>query len=315
MPVIRGTNYSETLYGTAYSDTIYAYGGNDLIYGGAGNDVIYGGAGNDDLIGGAGINNLYGGTGADWFIMSTRTNTFSDDYVADFQFGVDKIDVASWGISDFSQLRAFLKTDQYGDAYFNALYNGYDHYLTIGNVTAGQLISSDFVYSNSGARNQVGTYYDDLMFGSRVNDTLNGSLGNDVLHGGLGNDRLLGGNGHDDLFGGAGYDVMTGGAGLDAFIFQSVTDSTPNAYRDRITDFNYRDDFIDLSAIDARVNVAGNQAFQWIGTGNFTNSGQLKFSWSGNDTIISANTDTDAAPEFQIALSGRYSLVGGDFVL
>lgn len=315
MAVIPGTNYSETLYGTAYNDTIYGYGGDDLIYGGSGNDLIYGGAGNDDILGGNGVNNLYGGTGADWFIMSTRTAGLSDDYIADFAFGVDKIDVSAWGISDFSQLRAFLKTDQYGDAYLNAFYNGYDHYLTVGNVTAGQLISSDFVYSNSGARNQVGTAYFDMMFGSRFNDTLNGGGGNDILHGGLGNDRLLGGTGNDDLYGGAGYDVLTGGAGADVFVFQSVTDSAPSAYRDRITDFDYRYDFIDLSMIDARANVAGNQAFQWIGTGNFTNSGQLKYGWYGTDTIISANTDTDSTPEFQIVLSGRHTLIASDFIL
>lgn len=333
MPVIRGTNYSEKLYGSSYNDTIYAYSGHDviygyagndliygdagddLIYGDAGNDKIYGGSGNDDLIGGAGTNDLYGGIGADWFIMSARTNTSSDDYVGDFQFGIDKIDVASWGISDFNQLKALLKTDKYGDAYFNAFYNGYDHYLTVAKVNAAQLISSDFIYSNSGSKNQIGTSYDDTMFGSRFNDTLNGGSGNDILLGGIGNDRLLGGNGHDDLIGGAGYDVMTGGAGKDVFIFQSAADSQPTVYRDRITDFDVYNDFIDLSAIDARANVGGNQAFQWIGGGNFTNSGQLKYGWSGSDTIISANTDTDAAPEFQIVLSGRHYLVGSDFVL
>ena len=40
--------------------------------------------------------------------------------------------------------------------------------------------------------------------------------------------------------------------------------------RDIITDFTHGQDKIDLSAIDANTRVAGNQAFTWRGTGDFT---------------------------------------------
>ncbi len=103
-----GTNASESIYGTSSHDVIYGYGGNDYLYGGFGNDHLYGGSGDDDLVGGSGINTLYGGGGYDWFIMSARSTSSSDDLIADFEFGYDKIDVSAWGVSDFSQIKAIL---------------------------------------------------------------------------------------------------------------------------------------------------------------------------------------------------------------
>jgi serralysin len=314
MAIIRGTNYSESIYGTIYGDTIYGYGGHDYINGRAGNDLIFGGAGDDDIVGGTGANDLWGGTGADWFIMSARSTGSSDDWIGDFTFGVDRIDVSSWGVSDISQLRALMFTDSTGSATLNATYNGYNHFLTVDDVRAWQLVSSDFVFSNSGAKNVVGTAYADTLFGSRYNDTLTGGGGNDKLLGGFGSDRLSGGSGNDDLHGGHGADVMTGGSGYDAFVFAAASDSTPTV-RDRITDFQEDIDFIDLSDIDANVNFSGNQAFGFIGASAFTAAGQVRYSFFGSDTIISGNTDSDATPEFQIALNGNHHMIADDFVL
>jgi Ca2+-binding RTX toxin-like protein len=310
-----GTNYSETIGGTNSADVIYGYGGHDTLYGYNGNDRLYGGAGDDDLIGGNGINTLWGGSGRDWFVMTARSSLSSDDLIADFEFGYDKIDVAAWGVSDFSQIKAILTADGWGDARINAFAGGYNHIITVDQVSPGQLISSDFIYSNGGARNLVGTAYNDVMFGSRYADTLNGGSANDTLLGGIGNDRLLGSYGSDDLHGGAGYDVMTGGMGYDAFNFDAITDSVPGSWRDRITDFQEDVDFIDLSRIDANVFAAGNQAFQFIGTAAFYAAGQVNYYLSAGDTIISANTDNDAAAEFQIALNGYHQMIRADFVL
>ena len=178
-----GTNASENIYGTSSHDVIYGYGGNDYLYGGFGNDHLYGGSGDDDLVGGSGINTLYGGYGYDWFIMSARSTSSSDDLIADFEFGYDKIDVSAWGVSDFSQIKAILGS-YYGDARLNAFAGGYSHVLTVDGVAPSQLIASDFIYSGSGARNLVGTSYADTMFGSRFNDTINGGYGDDILLGG-----------------------------------------------------------------------------------------------------------------------------------
>lgn len=314
MATIHGTNYSESIYGTAYGDTIYGYGGHDYINGRAGNDLIFGGSGDDDILGGTGVNNLWGGTGADWFIMSARSTGSSTDWIGDFTFDVDRIDVSAWGVSDISQLRALMYTDSTGSASLNAFYNGYSHYLTVDDVSIGELLAEDFVFSNSGAKSVVGTAYADTLFGSRYADSLTGGGGNDKLLGGVGNDRLSGGSGNDDLHGGYGADVMTGGSGYDAFVFAAASESTPTS-RDRITDFQEDIDFIDLADIDANVNYSGNQAFRFVGGGAFTGAGQLRYTFSGSDTIIAGNTDSDSTPEFQLALSGHHYMIADDFVL
>ena len=310
-----GTNASQSIYGTSSHDVIYGYGGDDYLWGGFGNDHLYGGSGNDDLVGGSGINTLWGGGGYDWFIMSARSNSSSDDLIADFEFGYDKIDVSAWGVSDFSQIKAILGANAYGDARLNAFAGGYNHLLTVDTVAPYELVASDFVYNLGGGRNLVGTSYADTMFGSRYADTLNGGYGNDVLLGGYGNDRLLGSYGNDVLNGGAGYDAMTGGTGYDAFVFDAITNSVPGAYRDRITDFQEDIDYINLSRIDANVLAGGNQAFQFIGARAFSAAAQLSYGFAGSDTIISANTDYDAAAEFQIVLNGRHYMIAGDFIL
>ena len=146
-----GTNASQSIYGTSSHDVIYGYGGDDYLWGGFGNDHLYGGSGNDDLVGGSGINTLWGGGGYDWFIMSARSNSSSDDLIADFEFGYDKIDVSAWGVSDFSQIKAILGANAYGDARLNAFAGGYNHVLTVDTVAPYELVASDFIYNLGGA--------------------------------------------------------------------------------------------------------------------------------------------------------------------
>lgn len=315
MATIKGTYESERLSGGSGNDTIYGYGGHDLLEGGAGNDVLYGGSGDDDLIGGSGANNLYGGDGADWFIFTGRSSVLSDDYIGDFEFDVDSIDVSAWGVSDFSQIKALLGSDSEGNAELNATYAGANHFITIGGVKAAQLESGDFVYSNRGGSSVSGTSRADTLFGSRGADLIQGGDGNDKLLGGIGNDRLYGDFGSDRLYGGAGSDTLTGGSGADQFVFSSASDSAPGKSRDRITDFTLDVDKINLAQIDADALDGGNQAFIWIGTDHFDAAGELRFAWSGNDTIVYGNTDDDSAAEFQIVLTGNLDLISRDFVL
>jgi len=314
MAVIKGDNGPDDIFGTNSADTIYGYGGNDNIYGYGGNDVIYGGAGDDDLYGGTGANNLYGGSGSDWFIMSARGAGLSDDYIADFEFDIDRIDVVTWGVSDFSQIQALLKNDTDGNAYFNAYFSGYNHFVTVNQVSSTQLETGDFVFSTAAGGQKNGTGYDDVVFGSRYVDTLNGGAGQDILLGGVGNDTLYGGVGNDTLIGGLGVDRLNGSTGADSFKFNFTTESV-TAGSDIILDFTPDVDVIDISGIDARTTQAGNQAFAFIGTAAFTAAGQVHYFFSGNYTVVQLNTNTDAAAEAQIMISGRIDLIPGDFVL
>lgn len=321
MAIIKGDNFSnnvdnsDPLEGTGSNDTIYGYAGNDDLFGYGGNDVLYGGSGGDDLWGGSGINNLWGGSGHDYFVMSARSSSvLSDNYIGDFQFDDDTVDLRAWGVSDFSQIKMLLKNTSDGNAYFNATYGGRNNVVEIGEVSTGQLQSSDFVYSKSGAREISGTRYIDTLFGSRSADLIEGGSGGDTLLGGYGNDRIYGDAGNDRIFGGMGQDVMSGNSGDDVFVFATASETSPNS-RDRITDFDIGSDTIDLSRIDALPKFSGNQEFEWIGRDSFDAAGELRYSYSGSKTVVQGNTDSDSSSEFQIVLDGHIKLIADDFIL
>ena len=74
--------------------------------------------------------------------------------------------------------------------------------------------------------------------------------------------------------------------------------------------------------IDANSKVAGNQAFTWRGTGNFTAApGQLierlyNPAGTANDkTIIYGDINGDARADFQIELTGLKTITASDFIL
>jgi Ca2+-binding RTX toxin-like protein len=110
------------------------------------------------------------------------------------------------------------------------------------------------------------------------------------------------------LYGGAGADALIGGLGADIFKYNSVNDSPAGSGRDVLIGFQGGagvGDQIHLSAIDANILVAGNQAFTYIGGAAFTAAGQLRYSAG----TLSGSTDADAAP-IQL-LGGPALTVGG----
>ena len=152
--------------------------------------------------------------------------------------------------------------------------------------------------------------------GGSGNDTINaGGTGNDTIDGGSCNDTINGGRGNDILTGGTGTDILTGGAGNDIFKFNSVLESKPGVLRDVITDFvgndNLPGDQIDLSTIDANSNIAGNQAFTFIGANAFSGVGQIRYSGG----ILQGNTADNQSLEFEIQLVGSPLLATNDIIL
>lgn len=152
----------------------------------------------------------------------------------------------------------------------------------------------------------------DVFALSAGNDNMRGFAGNDLIKGNDGFDELFGDGGNDTLVGGAQSDRLTGNAGADVFDFNRSSDSG-EGYRDTIMDFTPGLDRIDLSGIDARTTVAGNQSFTGFIRPNadFTRAGQLKFV----DGVLSGNTDGDAAAEFAIVLTGVTALSVADVIL
>ena len=181
-----------------------------------------------------------------------------------------------------------------------------------------------------------------LLFGLGGNDTLSGSSTVDGLDGGSGKDKVTGGGGADDLYGESGRDRLMGGAdddyldggkgrdklsggddadilhggnGADRFILAKVTQSTPDA-PDTILDFTSGKDQIDLSQIDARPDAKGNNAFVFIGDRPFHGrAGELRYEFSGGDTVVQGDTDGDGIADLAIVLTGKLALTVSDFLL
>ena len=134
-----------------------------------------------------------------------------------------------------------------------------------------------------------------------------GNALNNIINGNAGANQLNGGNGSDTL---------TGNTGADVFTFQVITESLVGSSRDIITDFSsIQLDKINLSVIDANVNLANDQAFNFIGNNvAFSNvAGQLRFVSATNSVFGDVNGDGVA--DFQIDLTGVASLTAGDFIL
>ncbi len=182
--------------------------------------------------------------------------------------------------------------------------------LTLAGTGAADVLKggvSDDVLSGGG-----GT--DDLS-GGDGDDTLSGGTNHDVLSGGNGDDTVGGNNGNDLLAGGLGADVLSGGGGDDLFVFMSFKDSLFGDDRDVITDFTPHDR-IDLSAIDALTGKSGDQAFDFIGTQDFTGeAGELHVISEGEFSVVEGDVDGDGTADFQIGLAGSPSLAASDFIL
>jgi Ca2+-binding RTX toxin-like protein len=214
----------------------------------------------------------------------------------------------------------------------NLSFTGFSGFLGTGNdvgnrLTGGLLgdtlrggAGQDYLFGLLGNDLLEGGLDGDGLFGDYGNDTLDGGAGADFLDGGKGRDLLLGGDGADRLLGGDGADTLTGGAGADRFVYGSVTQST-TAARDLITDFTKGGvDRLDLSAIDANPNLAGDQAFIWLGRTQDTDPtrptvGSLWARENATGTEIRADLNGDGVVDFAVKLANAWWLSAADIVL
>lgn len=102
-----------------------------------------------------------------------------------------------------------------------------------------------------------------------VIENATGGSGDDVLIGNAASNVLTGGAGDDVLMGRDGDDILIGGLGNDVFVIEQDDSGTgANGFAvDVIADWN-AGDMIDLSAIDANLNVDGDQAFTMTNRAN-----------------------------------------------
>ncbi|MGH6735356.1 MAG: M10 family metallopeptidase C-terminal domain-containing protein [Methyloceanibacter sp.] len=184
--------------------------------------------------------------------------------------------------------------------------------LTINGTAGNDIINA----LNSAPGQLLPSELGDIINGRGGNDTIAGLGGDDLLIGGHGSDRLNGGAGDDVLTGGSGRDFLTGAPGSDLFDFNALSQSRPGGQkRDTIQDFTRGQDHIDLSGIDAKKGVSGNNAFKFIGRDDFNDrKGELRYDDRGSKVIVQGDVNGDGKADFEILVKVG-TLGAGDFLL
>lgn len=346
-----GTSGDDDLRGLAGRDRISGFAGNDRLAGGAGDDILLGGPGNDLLIGGAGWDQAdyrdtaaavtvdlasgraSGGGGNDQLraIEEVRGSSFDDRLYGsetvdklvgrdgdDRLYGRGGDDLLQGGDGD-DILRGQAGNDTLVGAAGTNRLDGGAGIDTVDYRWVSRGVIVDLGTSSAGDGVEIiDTLVDiETVLGSEFADSLTGGAAADRLEGGEDDDTLAGGLGDDILVGGEGADDLEGGAGADRFVYREAQDSGGDfAQRDTIQDFDQAaGDRIVLRAIDARVDLPGDQAFSFIGTAAFRAAGQLRYEVSGGGLTLYASTDSDTLAEFSLRLEGVTTIDAAAFIL
>ncbi|QPN62956.1 calcium-binding protein [Synechococcus sp. CBW1004] len=318
-----GNSSANKLSGRDSDDWLDGMQGNDLLQGLAGHDTLQGGIGNDTLVGGDGDDLLLGGDGLDTASWAGTTTPVRVDLSLqgpqDSGAGLDTL------LSVEHLLGGSGHDHLLGDEGGNRLEGGDGDDTLEGGGGNDTLVGGNHVggdtasYARAGAPVTVNLALTALQnTGGAGSDQLSGlehligSAHGDRLIGSSGANRLEGGDGDDTLQGGAGVDTLIGGDGADLFVFANVKEAGLGlGKRDLITALDDADR-IDLSAIDARSDQKGNQAFVWIGEAPFTALGQLRYTiLSNGNGLLEGNCSGSLAVDFQLELSGAPDLGGG----
>lgn len=281
---LSGSTFNDILVGDDSFNILSGDDGDDVLKGLFGNDALKGEDGNDQLVGGYGNDVLRGGNGSDVLIGGVGFDLMFGDAGDDYLKGANGTDRMFGGLG-------------------NDVIEG-------GNQT-------DYLFGQQGDDILLGDTGDDFLQGNLGDDTLDGGTGNDRLDGANGSDILRGGDGDDLLIGSWGIDTMTGGAGADTFGFRSGHTGRFLGSVDVIKDFNQTDgDLIDLSAIDAIDETAGDDQFSFIGSAAFSGAaGELRTFMTGGNTFLAGDTDGDGTSDFFIMLEGTVPLTSMDLIL
>ncbi|WP_376094551.1 SdrD B-like domain-containing protein [Roseomonas sp. CCTCC AB2023176] len=254
-----------------------------FFYGAQGEDAAYGTAAGDLMRGNA---------GNDWLMGRDGNDTLDGGSGADWLLGGNGTDTVTYAGATAGVAVSLAASPING---------------TAGDARGDVLI---------GVENLTGSAYADTMSGDAGANLIDGGAGNDLLDGGAGGDTLLGGAGKDTLLGGLGADVLTGGMHGDTFRWTALAESAPGAM-DVVTDFVRGEDRLDLSPIDPKPLVAGDQAFAFVGTAAFLANGtsQVRYVADGADVRVEADADGNGTADFAFLVKGITVLAASDFIL
>jgi Ca2+-binding RTX toxin-like protein len=319
---ITGNEFAQSIYGNAGNNMIDGRGGNDYMVGLGGDDVYYVNSAGDQI-------GEVAGQGDD----SVRAST---DYTLRAGVSVETMTT----VNQQSTVAINLTGNEIG----NSLYGNNGVNVLNGGAGADYMVglggNDTFIIDNPGDRIaefqdggddtavcsvsytlRAGVHVETMrttlasatveinLTGNEYGQSIYGNAAANLLNGGGGNDYLVGGDGDDILIGGLGVDVLVGGSGNDRFIFDSADLSA-----DRILDFAVGD-IIDLSAIDARLDLDGDQAFSFLKDGLFTGeAGQLRTVQGPNNSwSLEGDLNGDGVADLSLSITGA-TLGGGDLL-
>jgi Bacterial Ig domain/RTX calcium-binding nonapeptide repeat (4 copies) len=327
----QGTGNAENNYMTSFTQAaaLFGLGGNDTLVGSSQDDTLDGGDGNDTISGNGGIDNLVGGAGDDGIYLGFNAGgstidggsgtdtlylTFATSSLAGIT-GIEALTFMSVGTS------LTLTGSQLADGLaYNTTLNGTGN-ITV-NMTAGVFfVANNFVVTGGSNVTMTISGANDVnvIKAANVVNTINGGTDIDQIRGGTLGDFINGGGGDDKIIGFGGADTITGGSGADQFRYLLTSDSGFGAARDRITDFVSGSDRLNFSFFDADPLTAGDQAFNFVGTAAFSNTGigQVRYVTSGADILVQADVNGDGVADMEIVLQGigGGTMTAGDFIL
>lgn len=291
---LRGNSGDDTIVGgTGTNDTIDYYGSETSVVVNLATGQASGGHGNDSF---SGIENVRGGLGNDSltgteanniFIVSHGDDTFSAGG------GTDLIEFSDTTVGVDVDLNR--GTGIISGHFDTAIYQNY--------------VNSISVFSS--IENVYGSQFNDTIFGDAGSNLLFGADGNDYIDGRGGLENLYGVAGNDTLVGSFG-DGYSGGTGADRFVL-SLTDTFTSV---TIQDFSQLDgDRIDITAIDLNTSTPEiDHDLQFVSAYSGLAGEAVVANVSGT-TIVSVDSDGNAASDFSIRLIGTFVVTGSDFWL
>ncbi len=340
---VHGYDNGAWLSGLGGNDTLTGGAGNDLLIGGLGDDTLFGGGGVDIASYTGKLADYSVSTQGDGLHVTQKAGVHDFDVVGGVEWLL--FDDGALRLSDMAFLPTSAVAGVFGGA---GTYQaspppvapivltgtlGADVFaVTVAGTVVNGLAGADVVNSTvdftllpdverlnligTDPVNGTGSLQPDQMYGNDAANTLTGNAGNDTLYGGSGDDHLLGGQGADSLNGGAGNDVIDGGAGADklkggsgadVFVFTTLQDSS-KAAPDTVYDFQTGVDHLDLTAIDANTQMAGNQAFVFQ-----TGRGGAGTLWVEGHFVY-GDVDGDGVADLSINM-GSHAITYADFLL
>ena len=319
---------------------------NNILRGNTGSNILDGGTGADILIGGSGNDTYVVDNTGDLVLEIAAEGTDTVQSSITYTLGANLENLTLTGAAAINGTGNSLDNIITGNTANNILSGGDGDDILNGGTGADILIGGlgNDTYVVDNASDAV---FESITAGtdtvqSSITYTLGANLENLILTGAAaingtgntGNNIIQGNAANNTLTGGLGSDTLTGGNGNDTFVYSSIADSAFGpSNQDTITGFQpsglfgpsvlFGVDRLDLSAIDANLSAAGNQAFTFIGLMGgiigspvFSNVGQLGYQVSGGNLFLYGNVDANlATADFALQLSGLTSITAANITL